>query len=238
MLRRAVAASALIALAVPAGARAQDLEALCRKAQRPPVGAWSEFRMVGGRDDGATIRMSVVGSERREGTDYLWMEMVMHGFPMAAEERQGGPRTAPRVISKLLVPGLGPASGGPRATIFKIGDNPAMELPASQSRMTPRQGPNLEACRDAKVIGWESVTVPAGTFRAIHVVASSGRGDTWVVPDLPFAVVKEAGHQESQMVLVAHGRGARTQITERPRPWNPQAFMQMMTGRGAPAPRH
>ena len=32
------------------------------------------------------------------------------------------------------------------------------------------------------------------------------------------------------MVLIGHGMGARSQITERPRPFDPQLFMQMMTG--------
>jgi phage terminase large subunit-like protein len=67
LMMRRIAAAAVSIVLLPAALRAQDLVALCRQAQHPPVGAWSEFRMVGGREDGATVRISIVGSERREG---------------------------------------------------------------------------------------------------------------------------------------------------------------------------
>ncbi len=230
MLRRLAIASAFAALVLPATSAAQDLNAICEKAQRPRVGAWSEFRMEGGRNDGATMRMSVVGSERRSGTEYLWMEFVMRGFGAGRGEHAAGPH---RMISKMLVTGLGPAAGRPAATIVKVDDQPAMEMP--QGRPSPG-GPSqagLQHCRDSKVVGWESVTVPAGTFRALHVINESGRGETWVNPDLPFALVKEVGNEEgqrTQTVLTGRGMGARSQITERPRPFDAQAFMRMMTG--------
>ena len=234
MLRQLLAASALVALLAPA-AGAQDITALCEKARRPPVGAWSEFKWVGGRQDGATVRLSIVGSERREGAEYLWMEMMMRGFPMGPERQQGERPT--RMISKVLIEGFGPGMGTPRATIIKFGDNPAMEMPAAQSRMSTQNAPTLNGCRNAKVIGWESVTVPAGTFRAIHVKNATGNSDSWVTAELPFALVKEQDSEDGQsrqMLLIGHGMGARTAITEHPRPWDPRAFMQMVTGRTGP----
>ena len=82
------------------------------------------------------------------------------------------------------------------------------------------------------------VTVPAGTFRALHVAGASGHSDSWVDPDLPFALVKEAGNDEgqSQMVLVSHGTGAQSRITERPRPFDARLFMQAVTGARAAPP--
>ena len=68
----------------------------------------------------------------------------------------------------------------------------------------------------------------------------SSAADTWLAPDLPFALVKEAGTDEDgprQLVLTAHGSGARSLITGTPRPWDPRLFAQMMSGargRGAP----
>lgn len=238
MLRQLVAASALISCCVPAVAPAQDLASLCEKARRPAVGAWSEFKWVGGRNDGATIRMSVVGTERRAGTDLLWMEMVMRDFPMGPRQRTGERQRTARIVSKVLVEGFGGGDYSPRASIMKLGDGPAMEMPMGQSRMGTAGAPNLDACRSAKVVGWESVTVPAGTFRALHVQSTSGRDDTWVVPNLPFALVKESASDDGQghqMVLIGHGMGARSLITEKPRPFDPHLFMQMMTGgQGAP----
>jgi hypothetical protein len=234
MLRSLAAISLVVCLGAQA-ARAQDLEAICRQVGHPPVGAWSEFRIDGGENNGATVRMSIVGSESRGGTRYLWMEVAAHGFSMGRE--QGGP-TAPLVINKMLVAGVGPDMGTPQAVIMKFGDAPAMEMPAGRTRATETPGTTaLARCRQGKAVGWESVTVPAGTFRALHVRDAHNRGDLWVVPSLPFAVVKETdlGGGANDMVLIGHGRGATTRIREKPQPWNPQLFMQMMMrpgGRG------
>jgi len=230
MLRRLVAVSAFAALALPGTAAAQDLMSICERAQHPRVGAWSEFKMIGGRNDGGTMRMSVVGSERRGGTEYYWLEMVMRGFFNGRGEEASGPQ---RMISKMLVAGLGPGMGRPMATVVKVGDAPAMEMPTGRPSPGAQTHTGLEDCRDAKVIGWERVTVPGGTFRALHVQGASAHADTWVDPDLPFALVKEVSNDQEdrgQMVLTGHGMGARSQITEKPRPFDPQLMMQMLGG--------
>ncbi len=234
MQRSLIAASLALCLAA-AGARAQDLAAICARIGHPPVGAWSEFKVVGGRNDGTTMRLSVVGSETRAGTSYIWFETVARGFPAGAGGGGGAGRAAEmRMVYKSLVPGFGPAWGAAQAMIVQAGDAPAMELPVSHGRNPTAAGAGeLQRCREAKVVGWESVTVPGGTFRALHVRNANGRGDAWVDPDLPFALVKDANENpaESQsMVLVAHGRGARSVITERPQPYNPALLMQMMRG--------
>jgi hypothetical protein len=228
MMHRIAAATFLVALA-PVALAAQDLTSICEKVQHPRVGAWSEFKMVGGRNDGATMRMSVVGTERREGAAYLWLEIVMRGFGAGRRAAASGPRLR---ISKMRVPGFGPGMGRPAVTIVKIDDVPAMEMPqGGQGPGSPRPT-GLENCRNARVVGWESVTVPAGTFRALHIVGASGHSDSWVDPNLPFALVKENANDEehSQTVLVGHGTGARSRITERPRPFDPQLFMRAVTG--------
>ena len=134
----------------------------------------------------------------------------------------------------MLVPGIGPGMAAPRAVVMKLGSVPAMEMPMNAPGAN-RGAPGSDALRDcsnAKVIGWESVTVPAGTFRALHVQNAQGRGDSWIVPDLPFALVKMGtGHEandSTRMVLLAHGMGAKSEITETPQPFNPGAFAQMM----------
>ena len=232
MLRRLAVASVVLSLAAPA-VRAQNLVDICRRAMRPPAGAWARYRFEGGRENGATARMAIVGSEVHGDTTYLWMEAAMHGFRMGGPRGEGGGDTL-TMISKMLVPGIGPGMAAPRAVVMKLGTLPAMEMPMNAPGAN-RGAPGSDALRDcsnAKVIGWESVTVPAGTFRALHVQNAQGRGDSWIVPDLPFALVKMGtGHEandSTRMVLLAHGMGAKSEITETPQPFNPGAFAQMM----------
>ena len=237
----AVPLVALFSAAVPAPAHAQDLTALCERARHPAVGAWSQYQWKGGRNDGATLRMSIVGSERRDGAAYLWLEIVMRGFPMGQAGRGGAATadTAPPIVSKVLVPGVGTSQGSPLASIIKVGKTPAMAMPAAARGMGGgAPAPGLDACAGARAVGWESVTVPAGTFRALHVVSASGNSNLWFTPDLPFGLVKEQGTEDGeprQLLLVTHGTGARSLITETPRPFDPRAFAEMMTGgKGAP----
>jgi hypothetical protein len=226
MLHRLAAAAAAAILAVPA-ARAQNLSAICERATHPAVGAWAQYRLIGGREDGATIRMAVVGRESRGGTRYLWVEVSAHGF--------SGPNGSPMpaFINKMLVPSLGPGMDRAVAHVIKLGSAPAMEMPVRQTRSRETPGTDiLSRCRNATVVGWERVTVPAGTFRALHIRDSADKSESWVDPDLPLAYVKgtsEGGDAPSaQVVLVRHGTGARSQITEKPRPYDPHLFMQMM----------
>ncbi len=238
-MQRSLAAASLalcFAAAVPpTAAHAQDLAALCARVGHPPVGAWSEFKVVGGQNDGATMRMSVVGSETRAGTSYIWLETAGSGYAAGAGGGGGAGRAAQmRMVYKMLVPGFGPAWGQAQAVIVKYGDAPAMEMPVTHGRSSTAPGAQaLQRCRDAKVVGWENITVPAGTFRALHVRNADNRGEAWVDPDLPFALVKDdngSAPGAESMVLVGQGRGARSVITERPQPYNPAVLMQMMQG--------
>lgn len=216
----ALAASALL-FAAPAGA--QDLAALCRKAMHPAMGSWSEFTVVGGREDGATMRMSVVGSESHGDTAYMWIEMAMKGMSMGPGGKMSG-------VVKMLVANYGPGMGAPRSVVAKFGTLPAMQMPVGGP--TPEgAGSTLQKCQQAKSLGWETVVVPAGSFRALHVQDADGHGDAWVDADLPLALVKaQMGSDGGEMVLAAHGHGATTAITETPQPFNPQLMMQMMSG--------
>lgn len=228
MSRRTLTAAVVTCLLAPA-ARAQDLADLCRRVTQPPVGAWSEFRAVGGgRIPFTSMRMAIVGQETRGGTAYLWMEFSARGISMG----QGGGGDTVAMINRMLVRGFGPGMSDPVAVVMKFGSAPAMEMPVGGPSQGAPGSTSLKDCTSSKVVGWESVTVPAGTFRALHVQDADGGGDTWVVPDLPFGIVKAlTGSQpgdSGQMVLAAHGMGARSQITETPRPFDPQVFGQMM----------
>jgi len=64
------------------------------------------------------------------------------------------------------------------------------------------------------VVGWESVTVPAGTFRALHVKTDDG-GEVWASRDVPFGLVRTHGKQ-GDLALTGRGADAKSSITEKP----------------------
>jgi hypothetical protein len=214
-----------VALLAAASARAQDMRALCEKVLHPPVGSWSEFRS-GGTESSRTMRFAVVGRETHGDTAYLWLEFAARG--LGTGETRGALDTI-TVITKVLAPGFGSAMERARTHIMKFGSMPAMEMPVGRSG--DASTPMLEDCQKSEVVGWEQVTVPAGTFRALHVRDADGGTDTWVDPDLPFGVVKGgAANDSDSIVLLAHGMGATSRITETPRPYDPRLFMQMLQG--------
>jgi hypothetical protein len=237
MVRPFVVATALASLAILAGgASAQDLSAICRQVTHPASGVWSEYRMVGGEGNGATMRIAVVGTERHADTTYLWLEFAARGFPMGGEE---GAADSLTMINKMLVADFGAGMGAARSHVIKIGTAPAMEMPAHGVPGGAPGTSSMEECQDSRVVGWESVTVPAGTFRALHLRDADNKGDTWISADIPFGMVKAATGDDpsdsGRMVLVAHGTGARSQITETPQPYDARRFMQMlMQGRRPP----
>ena len=234
MLRLSVAALAAAVVAV-APARAQDLASICKTVTHPSVGGWGEYRYTGGEQAGSTMRMAIVGTEMRGDTSMIWLEMALR-IPMPGGDSAHA--TMP-VIAKMLVPGFGSEMSHPRAEVMKYGTAPAMTMPADMDSGSAGGSPELlQNCLHSQIVGWEQVTVPAGTFRALHVRTAAGDEDTWLDPSLPIGVVKDSssGNGDSTgVVLVRHGTGATSQITETPRPYDPQILMQMMMqGRKSP----
>ena len=231
MLRpvRVAAVFAVLALAATS-LHSQDLVALCKQVSNPPVGAWSAFRFVGGQEDGATMKISVVGTEAHGDTTYKWLEIAMNGFKGGRGESFSG-------VSKILVPSFGPGMGHPRAMVLKFGNAPAMTMPTGgpMAAMSGGDRTGIEKCGEGKSLGWENVTVPGGTFRALHVQDKDGNGDVWVMPSMPLGLIKMHSDKESggDMVLTGHGMGAKTAITEAPVPFNPTVLMQMMGGQNS-----
>lgn len=204
-------------------AHGQSIDALCRHFLHPPTGAWSEFRLEGGRNEGATMRLAVVGTERRGDSTYEWVETAMHGMRMM------GPDTG-TFIAKSLVQGFGPGMADPQEVILKMPGRPAMIIKGPGAAHNGTGADEIfRRCRQGRVVGRESVTVPAGTFSTIHIASDSGQGDVWVAEDLPLGLVKvmvkAPSSGMSDMVLTAHGMGAKTAITETPVPFNPGMLM-------------
>lgn len=217
MLRRRLAVAALLlAAALPPGtARAQDRDKLCRDMEARPmrVGQWASYAWSGGRVDGSTMRFAIVGTEVQEGTTYHWYEM-------AIDDGTGRPRG--RTVMQMLVSGLGYQAGGVRGMIMKSGAEPAMRMPDQMLRMmSGRAGQNVAAeiargCAEMELVGWEQVTVPAGTFRALHVRNPREQTEAWIAPDLYFGMVKVTMKDGAAMVLTRRGSDAQSSISERP----------------------
>ena len=215
MPRPRLAAAALLLLGTPVVARAQDKDAICRNVQNRPlrVGQWATYGWTGGRTDGATIRFAVVGSEAYDGTTYYWYEVSMNDPGRGAKGK---------TVFQMLVPGLGYQASSVRALIMKSGDDPAVRMPDAMVRMVgSRVGANVaaevaQACQRMEVVGWEQVTVPAGTFKALHLRDANEPTEAWLRPELDFAMVKVVMKDGSTMSLTGSGGGAKSSIAEQP----------------------
>jgi len=203
------------ALARPAaGQAATDQARICAQLQNrtPAVGTWATYTWTGGRSNGSTMRMAVVGQEPQDGKTYYWYEVSI----------ADPARPKDKMIMQMLVAGLG--AGNVRGIVMKSGQQPAMKLPPQMIQMVNSSpGMNLAAdlarqCQAMEVIGWERVTVPGGGFRALHMrsTASGMVSEVWVQPDLPFAMVKSVLTDGGAMELGAQGTDAKSSITETP----------------------
>ncbi len=124
-------------------------------------------------------------------------------------------------IVQILTASLASGLESPRALVFKVGPQPAMKMSGEMAGMMGKQGrQNTSAfdwagrCSGAHVVGWESVSVPAGTFRALHVTTDDG-GEVWASRDVPFGLVKTHGKQ-GDLALTGRGADAKSSITETP----------------------
>jgi hypothetical protein len=64
------------------------------------------------------------------------------------------------------------------------------------------------------VVGWETVTVPGGSFRALHFRDEDDEG--WMSADLGFPLVRFVSKKNGTMELTGHGSDATSSITETP----------------------
>lgn len=207
---------ALLALCVASTLAAQDKEQLCTDIQKRPmrVGQWASYNWIGGRSEGNSMRMAVVGTETVNGTPYFWYEM---SFTDPKKGDKG------KTIMQMLVPGLTLQTGAVRGLIMKSGTDPAMRMPDQMVSMMGGQMANQNfaaeigrRCREMDLVGWEQTTVPAGTFRALHIRSTAEQTEAWVLPDLYFALLKATMKDGSSMVLTGRGMDAKSSITETP----------------------
>lgn len=213
-MRSPMLSLALVATVVTHG-RAQD--SCIEQLRFPDIGRWAEYQAVYNKKDHYTVRYAVVGSEKREGQDFKWVEMRMTG---QNEDRN--------LIYQMLVPGTPAGMGNVQEIVFKAGDKPAMKMDGMMLKMIKgqmeKQNILSDVCKDVTLVGSESVTVPAGKFETRHFRSETYKSDSWVSPEIPFALVKSVGDKHD-MALAAQGTGAKSSITEVP---------QTMPGMGGP----
>lgn len=165
---------------------------------KPVVGGWSEYQVTTKGEQPSKMKIAIVGKEG----DAYWYESVME------TKREG------RMVSKMLVSGNPDDQKSIKRMIVKMGNEPAMEMPAQMMQGSKDQG------QKGKTVdkGTESIKVPAGTFTAQHMQYQEGETlvDTWVHKDIsPYGMVKSQS-KEFEMVLLGYGTGAKTLITETP----------------------
>ena len=186
-----------------------DLADVCKVLGGAKLGQWASFNGTSG-GSGGKIRLAVVGSERSGDSTLYWFEVSFAG-------KDPGKSGVVQILTGSLASGL----ESPRALVFKAGPQPAMKISGEMAGMMGKQGrDNTTAfdwagrCSGAHVVGWESVTVPAGTFRALPVTSADG-GEVWASREVPFGLVKTHGKQ-GDLALTGRGTDAKSSITETP----------------------
>jgi len=212
-MRVTLLVAALIAVAAPAPVTAQNVcEAVL---VAPPMGAWVEYDFRGQGQTGRS-RMAVVGRETRNGRTLTWYEMSFEAAGQAMTLQMladGGfySAMAEKKIEEIVIKaGLQPA--------MKF-SGPMMERVRSQMNVGSDPASQFgQGCQNAVRVGAESITVPAGTFDAVHyrLATGSNPGDAWIVEGMPFGMVKWTGDLGESVILVGKGDGAKSSITETP----------------------
>lgn len=195
----------LMVLGTAPAVRAQD--ACIEQIKFPQVGRWAEYHALYDKKEPYTVRYAVIGSERRKGKDFKWVELRM----------TGGTRDK-NLVYQMLVPGSPTEMGDVQEIVFKPGDKPAMKLNGMMLNMIrgqmEKQSIFTELCKDVTLVGSEGVTVPAGKFQTRHFRSDKYKSDSWVSAEVPFALVKSVG-EKHDMALAALGAGAKSSITEK-----------------------
>ncbi len=223
MHRVTLLGSLLIAAGLPL--QAQDV---CSQYRPTPVqGSWAQYKSNRNGQDIMT-RMAVVGHEKRDGKDAVW-------FETSTESPRG------KMINEVLVPTYPFEQTEVMEVVMKRGDQPATKLsPGMMAMMRGGMGGQgqggqgsapgagrgagggrgmgmtwAQQCKGLTVVGAESVTVPAGTFKVTHLRNVADSTDVWVSRETPFGLVKSTGPRGA-MELQSTGKDAKKSITETP----------------------
>ena len=206
---------ATLALAVlPISAVGQNLPELCEEIRVVKLGQWAEYAMTAPQlPQGPTnMRFAIVGTEQADGERHYWHETK-------AETPTG------TIVTQMLVPGFPYDPSQVKRMVMKMGDQPAMDVSETMLTMIRSQmgnNPAIEAASrcgdtsDVEEVGWETMSVPAGSFRALHLRSTELQAEWWISSEASFGMVKFVGPGGQEMVLVGHGSDAQSSLNGRP----------------------
>jgi len=227
-MRRVLVFAMLLPTATSALAHAQDACADLPKffSKPPKIGEWAEYTwQEKGKTESQRVRMAVVKEEQRQGKRMYWLQMSMN-------DKDPSKRTIIQTLMPWEVSTLG--GQGSVEVVMKIGNQPAMKTGPEHAKAAGGADWR-EACKDSKFVAEESVTVPAGTFKARHYSGAKGE-DTWASLEVPvWHMVKMSTKEGNTMVLSATGMGAKSEITEQPQDIS-NMLERMKNQQGAPKP--
>jgi hypothetical protein len=194
-LRVLAVAGALLGLEAPA--QAQNCQELTKL---PASGSWAEWRAHDNE-----IRVAVLPPETRQGKPYVRMETKI---------TESG-----RV---MIMQGLAPADrlDDTEEVIIKQGTEPAMRLPKEMiqvGRELAGKDPSRTTCSAGmKLVGQETVSVPAGTFATSRFKDEQSGYEIWLSEQVPFGMIKMRVGPDEEILLSAYGAGATSSISETP----------------------
>jgi hypothetical protein len=215
-----------LALAAPGASAQGACNDIGRFFSKPPkIGEWADMRMDMKKDQGKqpmTMRVGFVGREERQGKQMYRMQLIMTG------------KDGQQQVMQTLTP-WGPDALGREfdtEVVMKMGDQQAMVMPVKADK-SQRWDIRTE-CAKINFVGEETVSVPAGSYKARHYKGPDG--ESWVSPDVPgWKMVKMVTKAGDEMVLTGTGTGFENQITEKPMDMkammrDPEAVKKMMEG--------
>ncbi len=198
-MQKAIKGFAVVAmLAVPGAGAAQSLGEVCEAVTTFGTGQWVEYGISGQTMGMTSMRYGNIGTEERDGQTHTRYELKLSGAQSMTGQiliaGNGGPWDQENVVEMVLQ-----MPGQPAMTLS--GDMLAM---ARQSNPTPDI---VEQCVGAEILGHESITVPAGSWDAVHLRTPDGT-EVWASLDVPLGVIKVIPSTGPTMELKAHGSGS------------------------------
>lgn len=186
----------------------------------PVVGTGSVYQIERGPDKKTEMEMAVVGEEALDGKPAHWLEIAV------ADPRSGNP-----VLMKQLVVKDGDRIET-RRSLLQIPGRPPFEvpIPPPSAAGTPPKT-MVDVRKDAERVGTESVTTPAGTFKAEHYRIKDGKGDVWIAENVaPWGLVKMTS-PDASLILIRQLTNATSKVTGTPEKFDPAELMRRSRGR-------
>ena len=192
---------------------------------KPQNGVWTEYQMKDNDSDG-TMKISVVGDEEKDGEHFFWWEMKTVDkksgeYSIIKFEGTQNPNDRNTVSTFIMQHN----DEQPIKYTFKIPPPDENEEPAKKESepRTPAANTTENEDKEIKNLGWETITVPAGTFKCQHFVIydenDKESDEYWTSDKLPLIpIVKAVNHSDnSTMELVSYGDKAVSEIKGTPK---------------------